>query len=57
MRNCHGILWNAEDIPYDKLNDFLDIILKSAAHMYRKGLEKTQRLFDIRRGSKTVINL
>ncbi|KAK0169638.1 hypothetical protein PV328_011774 [Microctonus aethiopoides] len=57
MRNYHGILWDAGDIPYNKLNDVPDIILKDGAYIYVKGSEKKQWLSDIIRGSKTIINL
>ncbi|KAK0156830.1 hypothetical protein PV328_012244 [Microctonus aethiopoides] len=57
MRNYHGILWDAGDIPYNKLNDVLDIILKDVAYIYVKESEKKQWLSDIIRGSKTIINL
>ncbi|KAK0165646.1 hypothetical protein PV328_004148 [Microctonus aethiopoides] len=56
-RNYHGILWDAGEIPYDKLNDVLHIILKGVGYIYVKGLEKKKWLSDIIKESKTIINL
>ncbi|KAK0169467.1 hypothetical protein PV328_012007 [Microctonus aethiopoides] len=55
MRNYHGILWDAGDIPYNKLNDVLDIILKDVAYIYVKGSEKKQWLSDIIGGKSNLI--
>lgn len=40
MRNYHGILWDAGDIPYDKLNDVREIILKYVTYLYVKGCKQ-----------------
>ncbi|KAK0076799.1 hypothetical protein PV326_010533 [Microctonus aethiopoides] len=37
MRNYYEILWDAGDIPYNTLNDALDIILKDVVYIYVKG--------------------
>ncbi|KAK0160490.1 hypothetical protein PV328_007897 [Microctonus aethiopoides] len=53
MKKC----MNYRDIPYEKLNDVLEIILKDVTYIYVKGFEKKQWLSGIIKGSKTIINL
>ncbi|KAK0157216.1 hypothetical protein PV328_011736, partial [Microctonus aethiopoides] len=43
-RNYHGILWDAGDMPYDKLNDVLHIILKGSSILYHCALENVKQL-------------
>ncbi|KAK0072939.1 hypothetical protein PV325_010506 [Microctonus aethiopoides] len=42
MRNYYEILWDAGDIPYNTLNDALDIILKDVVYIYVKIAKKIQ---------------
>lgn len=57
IRNFHGLPWESGDVPYNDFKPYINHILKSAKHIYVKGLDKKKWLEHILEKPTIIINM